>query len=176
MWLQKKNSGKWLQIKSQYNHCLLCYWWNCSYITNTPSQFQSVQIFLAIPANCLSFSNWFIWSPFVSISASYHILRSTIAMSLLSSQLLPNHRQMSISLVLPCSCWFLAKHMVDWLSSKMSISVIFLFIKSFMSCRSQIVSCAAVDKVTYSASAVDRAIQVCLLLFQLIAAFPKRNT
>ena len=62
--------------------------------------------------------------------------------------------------------------MVDWLSSNMVIVPTTFPDKSLMSCCSHITSCKAVDSATYSASAVDRATVVYLVLFQLTAGPP----
>ena len=83
---------------------------------------------------------------------------------------------MSICLVLPWTWEFLVRHMVDWLSLRMVVSRILLLNRSLASCQSHIASWEAADSATYSASAVERAMQVCLLLLQLMAAPAKRNT
>ena len=146
------------------------------YITNTP---HSQRASSAMPASRQSFSNCLIGSPLVSISATMSSEAQYVSLILpasTGSRMKSYFMSWSICLVLPWTCGFLARHMVDWLSSRIVVSRMLLFNRSLVSCWSHTASWAAADKVTYSASAVDRATQVCLLLFQLIAAPPRRNT
>ena len=59
-----------------------------------------------------------------------------------------------------------------WLSSKITVGSVNFPFSSLYNSLNQTASCAAADKATYSASAVDRETHSCFLLFQLIAVPP----
>lgn len=108
----------------------------CFKITNTASHSQWVNS--AMPASSWSFSNCLIISPLVSISATMSSEARYVSLILpASTRSWMKWYFMSICLVLPWTCWLLARHMADWLTSRI-VSQMLLFNKSLVNSWSHI--------------------------------------
>ena len=100
-----------------------------------------------------------IYSPLVSMSA----IISSVGQYFSSTVPLLTCSQMKwyfipMCLARPWNCGFFAIQITDWLSSRITVGPVGLFLKLVTSCRIQIASCAALANAMYSASAVDSAL------------------
>ena len=123
------------------------------------------------PIILLNLVNCILPIPFINISSTISsLLQYFISILFIITISLMQWNLISIFFALPW-CWgFFVIAIIDWFSSKIVIGSTEFSLISIRSCCNRIDSWAAFTNAIYSASAVDKATQICFLLFQLIAA------